>query len=76
MQSKTNVESPYKLTIKELKQLIKNAPDETEVRISSIYHKPSGLLYHTSISAALFDCDNGNSFFVLEPYELKVEETY
>lgn len=74
MKSQTNAEHPYKLTIKELKELIRNTPDDTEVRISSIYERSSGAFYHTSVSAVLVDNDAYDSFFILEPYEIKMEE--
>lgn len=57
-----------KLTVGELKAFIDKMPDDTEVKISSLYDTSTGLFYH----AATSDIGIENGALVLEPFEIKI----
>ena len=63
-----------KLLVGELKEFIKDIPDNAEVRISSIYNTSTESSYHVSASDISFCDDAECQFLILEPSEIEISD--
>lgn len=63
-----------KLTVGELKEFISDIPDDTEVRIASLYNTITEQHYHVSTDDISCSIDVEGSFLVLVPSEIEVSD--
>ena len=63
-----------KLTVGELREFIADVPEDTEVRIASLYNTLTEEHYHVSTDDISCSIDAEGSFLVLVPLEIEVSD--
>lgn len=63
-----------KLTVGELREFIADVPDDTEVRIASLYNTMTEEYYHTSTDDITELTDAIGRYLILQPSEIEVSD--